>query len=55
MAKFIICDECKKLIEYKVETEYKYGMTFSKLTCPLCGHVKEVNKSHVHYGEDGKR
>lgn len=55
MARYVICDKCRKLIEYNPKTEYKSGMTFTRLECPECGYVKETNTSHVHYGNDGKK
>lgn len=55
MARYAICEKCKKFIEYKPVKEYKAGMTFTKLVCPECGHVKESNTNHVHYGNDARQ
>lgn len=55
MAKYIVCENCKELIEYKPETRYEGDTSYTTLTCPLCGHKKETNMSHVHYGQDGKK
>ena len=48
MAKYVICEGCKKLIEYNPEIKHEYGTTYTTLTCPLCGHVKWTTKDHVH-------
>ena len=48
MAKYVICEDCKKLIEYNPEIKHEYGTTYTTLTCPLCGHVKRTTKNHVH-------
>lgn len=55
MAKYIICDNCKKLIEYNPETKYEGGTSYTTIRCPLCGHVKQTSTNHIHYGLDGKR
>lgn len=55
MAEYIICEGCKRLIEYKPETRYEGGTSYTTIVCPECGHVKQTNVSHVHYGNDGKR
>ena len=55
MAKYIICDNCKKLIEYIPETKYEGGTSYTTIKCPLCNHVKVTSTSHIHYGLDGKR
>lgn len=54
MAKYTICEKCKKLIEYKPETKYEGGTSYFTLVCPICGHVKKSNVNHVHYGQDGR-
>lgn len=54
MAKYAICAGCKKLIEYKPETKYEGGISYSTLVCPVCGYKKETNINHIHYGNDGK-
>lgn len=53
MAKYIICEKCKKLVEYKPETKYEGGTSYSTLICPECGYKKESSINHVHYGMDG--
>ena len=53
MAKYAICKGCKKLIEYKPETKYEGGTSYTTLKCPECGYIKKVNKSYIHYGNDG--
>lgn len=55
MAKYTICEGCKKLIEYKPDTKYEGGTSYSTLVCPLCGHTKKTSVNHVHYGQDGRR
>lgn len=54
MAQYTICDNCKKLIEYKPETKHEGGISYTTLVCPLCGYIKETNRSHIHYGEDSR-
>lgn len=53
MAKYVICEGCKKLVEYKPETKYEGGMSYTIFTCPECGHVKKTSRNHIHYGNDG--
>lgn len=53
MAKYIICENCKKLIEYNPETKIEGGTTYTTLKCPFCGHVKTSSRNHIHYGNDG--
>jgi predicted RNA-binding Zn-ribbon protein involved in translation (DUF1610 family) len=55
MAEYILCNNCKKLIEYKPEIHYEGGITYKKLTCPECGHTEITNQNHIHYGDDGKK
>lgn len=55
MARYAICDGCKELVEYKPETKYEGGTSYTIFKCPKCGHVKTTSTSHVHYGMDGKR
>lgn len=55
MAKYVICEKCKNLIEYKPENKYIGGISYSTLICPECGYVKKTSTNHIHYGEDGKR
>lgn len=51
---YTICERCKKLIEYAPVTKYEGGISYTTLTCPYCGHVKNTNINHIHYGQDGK-
>lgn len=55
MAKYIICGGCGNLIEYKPETKYEGGISYTTLKCPECGHIKKTNVNHIHYGNDGKK
>lgn len=55
MTKYTICEGCKKLIEYKPETKYEGGISYTTLKCPLCGHIKQTNTNYIHYGDDGKK
>lgn len=55
MAKFAVCDKCKKLYEYIPETKYEGGMSYITVTCSHCGYVKTTNSNHIHYGNDGKK
>lgn len=55
MAKYIICEKCKKLIEYKPTSKYEGGMSYTTIKCPECGYEKTTSINHIHYGEDGKR
>lgn len=55
MAKYAMCSNCKKVVEYKPETKYEGGMSYTIFKCPECGYVKSTNTNHVHYGQDGKR
>lgn len=54
MAKYAMCENCKKVIEYKPKVKYEGGMSYITLVCPLCGYVKKTNVNHIHYGQDGK-
>lgn len=54
MARFIICEKCKKFVKYDPETVYEGGMSYTTLVCPKCGYVKRNSVNHVHYGQDGK-
>lgn len=53
MSKYVICDSCNKLIEYKPETKYEGGTSYITLKCPLCGYIKHTTINHTHYGNDG--
>ena len=55
MATFVICEKCKECIEYKPETKYEGGTSYTTLVCPKCGHVKSTSVNHIHYGNDGLR
>lgn len=54
MAKYIICEKCKEFVPCEVTTTLRSGMTFRNIVCPKCGHIKESNTNHIHYGNDGK-
>lgn len=55
MARYIVCDKCKELVEYKPETKYEEGTFYTIFKCPKCDHVKTTTINYVHYGLDGKR
>ena len=55
MAKYIICEKCKRLIEYKPIARYEGGTSYTTIKCPECGHEKTTSVNYVHYGEDGKK
>lgn len=55
MARYIICEKCKELVEYKPEHKYEGGTSYTVFKCPRCGCTKQTNINHVHYGMDGKR
>ena len=55
MAEYTVCEKCGELIEYKPETRYEGGMSYTSLVCPKCGYVKKTSSNHIHYGQDGKR
>lgn len=55
MAKYVICENCKKMIEYKPESKYMGGISCVTLVCPICGHIKKTSTNHIHYGNDGKK
>lgn len=55
MARYIMCEKCKEVVEYNPETKYERGMHFTTFKCPSCGHVKSSNRNDVHYGQDGNR
>lgn len=55
MAQYVMCEKCKKVIEYKPETKIEGGISYTTLVCPECGHVKKTSTNHIHYGQDGKR
>lgn len=52
MSRLAVCEKCKKLYEYKPEIRYEGGITYSTVKCEHCGHIKESNKNHIHYGND---
>lgn len=54
MPKFIICEKCKKLVEYNPTTKYEGGMSYTTFSCSKCGYIKTTNTNHIHYGNDGK-
>lgn len=55
MAEYIICESCKKLIEYKPEMKYEGGTSYTILKCPKCWHEKRTSVNHIHYGQDGRK
>lgn len=55
MAQYAVCKKCKSVVEYKPETRYEGGTSYTIFKCPKCGHVKSSSINHVHYGSDGKR
>lgn len=55
MARYVICEECKKLVEYRPEIKFEGGISYTTFKCSECGHVKTTNINHIHYGQDGKR
>lgn len=55
MARYVICDKCKALIEYNPITKYEGGISYTTIKCPECGYEKTTSTNHIHYGNDGKR
>ena len=55
MAKFAVCNKCKKVFEYLPETKYEGGTSYSIVICPHCKNEKKNSTNHIHYGDDGKR
>lgn len=56
MARYILCDRCKALIEYNpVIVHNNMGIIFRRLICPECGYIKESNENNIHYGNDGRK
>lgn len=55
MARYVICEGCKKLVEYKPETRIEGGTSYTTFRCPGCGYVKNTSINHIHYGQDGRR
>ena len=53
MAKYAMCEKCKKVVEYTPENKYEGGTSYTIFTCPNCGHIKQSSTNHVHYGDDG--
>lgn len=53
MSQYIICEQCKELVEYQPETKHEGGISYIIFRCPECGYIKKVNKSYIHYGNDG--
>lgn len=47
MAKYVLCEECKKLIEYKPKVKLEYGNTITTIECPECGHKKVTTQVTV--------
>lgn len=55
MAKYIICKNCRALVEYNPKIRYEGGTSYSYFRCPRCDYATKTSVSHIHYGEDGKR
>lgn len=55
MAKYIICESCKGVVEYNPEIKYSGGTSYTYFKCPNCGYEKKTNSNHIHYGNDGKK
>lgn len=55
MAEFKICEQCNSLVEYKPETQYEGGISYTVFKCPKCNYIKKSNINHIHYGMDGKK
>lgn len=53
MAQYIVCESCKKVIEYKPEVKYERGISYTTFKCPFCNYIKKTNTNHIHYGKDG--
>lgn len=54
MARYKVCENCKRLVKYRPATTYEGGISYTVFICPECGFKKETNVNHIHYGEDGK-
>lgn len=44
MAKFVLCEKCKKLIEYKPKVKSEYGNIITTIECPECGYKKTISQ-----------
>lgn len=55
MASYSVCEKCKEVVEYIPEIKIEGHTTYTEFKCPKCGHVKQSTRSHIHYGNDGKR
>ena len=53
MTKYIICENCKKLIEYKPIVKYEGVINYTTIKCPHCNYEKTTNTNYIHYGNDG--
>lgn len=53
MAEYIYCKNCNNMVEFKPERKYEGGTSYITFICPKCGHIKEYNVNHRHYGQDG--
>lgn len=54
MARYIVCDNCGQVVKYEPISKYEGGITYTVFTCPNCKQVKQTNRNHIHYGNDGK-
>lgn len=52
MARYVICEKCKRCVEYITLTKNEGGTIYTSFTCPECGYIKNTNKSYIHYGND---
>lgn len=55
MAKYIVCETCGNVVEYKPEHREEGGIQYTVFKCPACNTVKNSNRSYIHYGNDGKK
>lgn len=54
MAKYLICKNCKKFVEYKPKTKYEGGTAYTVYVCPECGYKTETSINNVHFGNDAQ-
>lgn len=53
MAIYIVCKNCRSIVEYNPEKNYSGGISYISFKCPKCGYEKRDNVNHTHYGNDG--